>query len=246
MICARIWRRLWDYFQKELQELDRNTVQYMIDEMQEEINQQKEQLAQKEQQLSQKNQQLTQKNQQLTEKNQQLTQKIAELMQKSWKIRNSFYDTGRKGTPDQSPTCALLQCHFLFFAIFFPQFPLSASAAPRPKSCSWIRGFSVQTTAHPPVSAHRSPSAQQAYPHTPTVSISAAVTRFSSGFTPTASIFSASFMKILPFPPRRPGYSQRFLTAPGSLQTASSAPRRKSSGCSWTISDARFLSVRIS
>ena len=74
--------KIMGLFSKELQELDRNTVQYMIDEMQEEINQQKEQLAQKEQQLSQKNQQLTQKNQQLTEKNQQLTQKIAELMQK--------------------------------------------------------------------------------------------------------------------------------------------------------------------
>ena len=34
-------------FSKELQELDRNTVSYMIDEMQEEINQQKAELQKK-------------------------------------------------------------------------------------------------------------------------------------------------------------------------------------------------------
>ena len=34
-------------FSKELQELDRNTVSYMIDEMQEEINQQKAELEKK-------------------------------------------------------------------------------------------------------------------------------------------------------------------------------------------------------
>lgn len=70
--------KIMGLFSKELQELDRNTVQYMIDEMQEEINQQKEQLAQKEQQLSQKNHQLTEKDLQI----QQQAQKIAELMQK--------------------------------------------------------------------------------------------------------------------------------------------------------------------
>lgn len=70
--------KIMGLFSKELQELDRNTVQYMIDEMQEEINQQKEQLTQKEQQLSLKEQQLTEKDLQI----QQQAQKIAELMQK--------------------------------------------------------------------------------------------------------------------------------------------------------------------
>lgn len=63
--------KIMGLFSKELQELDRNTVQYMIDEMQEEINQQKEQ-------LTQKNRQLTEKDLQI----QQQAQKIAELMQK--------------------------------------------------------------------------------------------------------------------------------------------------------------------
>lgn len=70
--------KIMGLFSKELQELDRNTVQYMIDEMQEEINQQKEQLTQKEQQLSLKDRQLTEKDLQI----QQQAQKIAELMQK--------------------------------------------------------------------------------------------------------------------------------------------------------------------
>lgn len=86
-------------FSKELQELDRNTVQYMIDEMQEEINQQKEQLAQKEQQLTQKEQQLSLKDRQLTEKDlqiQQQAQKIAELMQKLENQKNSRRQKMRK------------------------------------------------------------------------------------------------------------------------------------------------------
>ncbi len=45
-------------FSKELEILDKNTVQYMIDEMQNEIDAQKEQLADKDQQLSEKDQQL--------------------------------------------------------------------------------------------------------------------------------------------------------------------------------------------
>ncbi len=41
------------FFSEELRILDRNTVQYMIDEMQETIDRQKEQLSQKDEQLLQ-------------------------------------------------------------------------------------------------------------------------------------------------------------------------------------------------
>ena len=47
-------------FSKELEELDKNTVQYMIDEMQDTIDAQKEQLSQQKEQLSQKDEQIRQ------------------------------------------------------------------------------------------------------------------------------------------------------------------------------------------
>ena len=48
-------------YSKELEELDRNTVRYMIDEMQTQLNQKDEQLNQKDEQLNQKNEQLQEK-----------------------------------------------------------------------------------------------------------------------------------------------------------------------------------------
>ncbi len=52
-ICSNVEGVMY-MFSKELQELDRNTVQYMIDIMQDEIDQQKLELAQKEEELTQK------------------------------------------------------------------------------------------------------------------------------------------------------------------------------------------------
>ena len=46
--------RLMEMFSKELLELDRNTVKYMIDEMQDEIDSQKQQLKEKDEQLQEK------------------------------------------------------------------------------------------------------------------------------------------------------------------------------------------------
>lgn len=54
-------------FSKELYELDRNTVQYMIDEMQEEINQKKMQMEDLNKELTEKDGQLTEKRKELTE-----------------------------------------------------------------------------------------------------------------------------------------------------------------------------------
>ena len=54
-------------FSKELQELDRNTVQYMIDDMQDEIDAQRELLNQKDQALEEKEQILTRQEQRIAE-----------------------------------------------------------------------------------------------------------------------------------------------------------------------------------
>ena len=56
-----------EMFSKELLELDRNTVQYMIDIMQDEIDEQKKQLEQKENQLAQQENQLAQKDTQISQ-----------------------------------------------------------------------------------------------------------------------------------------------------------------------------------
>lgn len=63
-LCRNI-EGVMDMFSKELLELDRNTVQLMIDEMQNEINR-------KDAQLSEQTNQLTQQANQLTEKDSQL------------------------------------------------------------------------------------------------------------------------------------------------------------------------------
>ena len=58
---CRNTERIMGIFSKELEELDKKTVQYMIDEMQGMIDDQNEQLSQKDEQLSQKDEQLSQK-----------------------------------------------------------------------------------------------------------------------------------------------------------------------------------------
>ena len=77
-MCRNL-ERVMEMYSKELQELDRNTVQYMIDEMQETINrkdavieEQSEQLTQKDAQLNQKDTQLAQYKRMLEEKERQL------------------------------------------------------------------------------------------------------------------------------------------------------------------------------
>ena len=74
---CRNTEKVMGMFSKELQELDRNTVQYMIDDMQDEIDAQKELLSQKDQALEEKNQALQEKEQILTRQE----HRIAELEQ---------------------------------------------------------------------------------------------------------------------------------------------------------------------
>ena len=61
-------------FSEELLELDRNTVQYMMDEMQKEIDQRKEELDQKSEALNQKKEELNQKSEELVQKSEELKQ----------------------------------------------------------------------------------------------------------------------------------------------------------------------------
>lgn len=70
-IC-RNTERVMELYSEELKILDRNTVQLMIDEMQEELVLKDRQLSQRDLQLSQKDRQLSQKDLQLTQSKQQL------------------------------------------------------------------------------------------------------------------------------------------------------------------------------
>lgn len=70
-------------FSEELLELDRNTVQYMMDKMQKEIDQKKEELDQKKEELNQTNKELNRKSEELNQKSEELNQKSEELNQKS-------------------------------------------------------------------------------------------------------------------------------------------------------------------
>ena len=70
-ICLNT-ERVMELFSKELYELDKNTVQYMIDEMQDEIDAQKADLQRKDAQLQDKDAQLQDLNKQIQELRQQL------------------------------------------------------------------------------------------------------------------------------------------------------------------------------
>ena len=85
-ICRNI-EGVMDMFSKELQELDRNTVQLMIDEMQEDLKQKGKELDLINQKLGEKNQELDEKNQELDEKNQELNEKNQELQAALARIR---------------------------------------------------------------------------------------------------------------------------------------------------------------
>ena len=84
---CRNTEKVMNMFSKELRELDRNTVQYMIDEMQEDLKQKGKELDLINQKLGEKNQELDEKNQELNEKNQELNEKSQELDEKNQKLQ---------------------------------------------------------------------------------------------------------------------------------------------------------------
>ena len=77
-ICRNI-EGVMEMYSKELLELDRNTVQYMIDEMQETINQKTAQLTQKDKQLTHLNTLLEQQSARLAQLEQQLEEQSRQL-----------------------------------------------------------------------------------------------------------------------------------------------------------------------
>ena len=74
--------RVMGMFSKELLQLDRNTVQFMIDEMQDEIDKQKEQLQEKDEQLQEKDERLQEKDEQLQKKDDYIAELEAKLAMK--------------------------------------------------------------------------------------------------------------------------------------------------------------------
>lgn len=73
-MCRNV-EKVMEMYSKELLEMDRNTVQYMIDEMQEEINQ-------KDAQLKQINAQLEQERRQYQETLEKMQRQLQELQEK--------------------------------------------------------------------------------------------------------------------------------------------------------------------
>ena len=73
-------------FSEELLELDRNTTQLMIDEMQEEIEQKRAELGKKKAELSEKKAELSEKKVELEEKKRQLSERKAELGEKTQQL----------------------------------------------------------------------------------------------------------------------------------------------------------------
>ena len=77
-LCLNV-EKVMEMFSKELKELDQNTVQLMIDEMQEDLKQKGKELDLINQKLGEKNQELDEKNQELNEKSQELDEKNQKL-----------------------------------------------------------------------------------------------------------------------------------------------------------------------
>lgn len=77
--ACRNTERVMDMFSEELRILDRNTVQYMIDEMEDEIRKKADQLKEKEEQLKDQEGQLKEKEEQLKDQGNQLKEKEEQL-----------------------------------------------------------------------------------------------------------------------------------------------------------------------
>ena len=91
-IC-RNTERVMELYSEELKILDKNTVQLMIDEMQDEIDGQKRRLIQKDEQLIQKDEQLFQKDKRidhLSLENEQLSRQYKQQMQEIERLKREL------------------------------------------------------------------------------------------------------------------------------------------------------------
>ena len=84
-LCQNI-EKVMTMFSKELLEMDRNTVQYMIDEMQEEIDQSHKELIEQKEQLSQLNLQINQQEEQISQQNHKLNLQEEQISQQTHKL----------------------------------------------------------------------------------------------------------------------------------------------------------------
>ena len=80
VICRNV-ERVMEMFSKELLELDKNTVQYMIDEMQETIDSQQNQLQEKQETIDSQQNQLKEQQSKLDETNRMLSQALEKIKQ---------------------------------------------------------------------------------------------------------------------------------------------------------------------
>lgn len=85
-ICQNI-EEVMSMFSEELRELDRNTVQLMIDEMQEEIDEMQKEIDEMQKELNQKKRELNGISQELEQSNQELEQSKRELEQSSQQMK---------------------------------------------------------------------------------------------------------------------------------------------------------------
>ena len=84
-ICLNM-EKVMSVYSKELAELDKNTVQYMIDEMQAVIHQKEEELNQKNEVINQKNEVINRKDEVISQKEEELRQKKKELSRRDEKL----------------------------------------------------------------------------------------------------------------------------------------------------------------
>ena len=96
-MCLNV-ERVMEMFSKELQELDRNTVHYMIDEMQNEINRMGSELQQRKEELEQKDEELQQRKEELEQKDEELQQSKEELQQSKEELQQSKEELQQKAS----------------------------------------------------------------------------------------------------------------------------------------------------
>ncbi|MBO5459264.1 MAG: hypothetical protein J5981_03330 [Lachnospira sp.] len=88
VICRNV-ERVMEMFSKELLELDKNTVQYMIDEMQETIDSQKNQLEEQQNKLEEKQETIDGQRNQLEEKQETIDSQKKQLEEKQNEIEET-------------------------------------------------------------------------------------------------------------------------------------------------------------
>ena len=106
---CRNMEKVMGLYSKELQMMDRNTVQFMIDEQEELIEKQREQLNRMDEELAQKSEQLSQKDEQLSQKVESLTGQVAAgSVIKARGLRIEAYNSSDKVTDRSSRVVRLL------------------------------------------------------------------------------------------------------------------------------------------